>query len=337
MRIEYILTTHADTHGEPLLCTAIVGRIFPNSSNFPHSDDDDAYEQDAQRISLGNILYPKSLSGDEVLPPMLLLEPIDDPDTAKQRYAIYQGIRYSAHFLLPEGDEMGEPVAVVASREALSLWWQLLPLSARHAEGYAHYKHMQTDLLQPTKEALQLVEASREQNALLLHLWMILQQGNALERAKAIRKIGMLEKTFFPPTLLLPSLNDSSEEVRTLASHVLGTELDSIPIERLISIVEGAEIRAKLAAIPLLGRVGGDEAIEALWKARWSKHAWVRAAALRTLAVTVPNDPDVLENVLIALRKDDVPSVREAMRATVQGLGGIATVEAGLIGQLGLH
>jgi|SRR5579884_1234952 len=336
MRINYALTVHQGRGGQELLRAELVGRLFPPSVCGISHDDEDLYEERAERIALGVVLYPQSGANGKILPPLLLIEPVDDPDMAAQRYSMYGGIRYVGQFLLNDG-VLAESVEIKASRAALDLWWRLLPLSELHYGAFKRYKQWKADLLRPTHSAMRQVRASEVLQGSLHVVWEVLRHGSEQDRVAILHRLHHAERNVFPPSILLPCLGDSSAEVRTLALRLLEARVKQLPVKRLIAIAEGAEVQARLAAISLLGKIGGEEAVSALFGARWSRHAWIRSAAFSALVEADSNDSDVLENLLIAYRKDDATVVRQTVSALIDRLGGLAMVEARSIAQLRLH
>lgn len=336
MRLYYSITA-VDPAGQR---ARLLARLTLTSHEIysPHVavDDIDAGDQEdaGEGIDLGTVGYPRAETPGQVLPPFLLIEALDDPLTAEERYGTYGGYRYVGQLLLPDG-ALGETVEACLSREALALWEAWLPQSERHLRAL-HGRE------QDLAELFLLEEAPRPQGealpppvgSLVSSACSALAQGDPPARAAALRRLSQVDGQALPVGSIFPCLNDESDEVRQLALGLLCTARDRLPFERLERIIDQAELPARLAAITLLGKVGGDQAVSALECACNRRHPWVRMAGLRALFVACygsdlhPVDYlDVLTYLRHALRSDDVAAVRDVAAELVDRLGGPAALD----------
>jgi len=161
-----------------------------------------------------------------------------------------------------------------------------------------------------------------------------LAYGDTSDRVVALERLAQVGSHALPIARIFPCLRDGSDKIRQLATALLCRAGDRLPVACLERVLDQAELPARLAAITLLGKVGGDRAISALECACNRKHPAMRMAGLRALFETCyrsdlhPIDYlDVLTYLRSALRSDEVPAVRAVAAELVARLGGPAALD----------
>jgi HEAT repeat protein len=322
--------------------TALVARLSATSHEVysPYMDIDDPDEEDLtgakHTIDLGAVSYPRGANPAQLLPPVLLIEALDEPHTAEDRYGAYGGYRYLGQMLLPGTVCLGEPVDVCLSREALSLWLETLPRSEAHQRALANRARELAALflIDPSDITPARESTSSEQSRLVRSASADLESPDEPTRLAALKRLSQLEAGALPIPSLLPRLADDSDEVRQLAIALLGAAKDRLKIEWLERIADQAELPARLAAVALLGRVGGEQAVALLEGACNRRRPEMRMAGLRALFEACYGSDlhpvgylDVLTYLRSALRSDDVPAVRAVAAELVDRLGGPSALD----------
>ncbi len=320
MRLSYsICRTETALQVKLLGTTAPV--YSPHIEGLIYANEESLMEGEPATILLSTSIYPTP-SG-ELLPPLLLIEPADDPETAEAQYAEYGGYCYIGQFLLPD-DSLGEVAEVTITRKALSLWQDLFQQSTRHTQAYR--KH-QADVA----ALFQLAEPAQIQGALSLSkgdqdcidacCQMLQEAADGGHRLAALEQLKLVEPLRRPLSALLPCLDDPIEAVRDQALQLLKPLASQLPEELLERIVDCGPLQTRLAAIALLAASGGKNAEEVLLVTRWRRHAWIRMAALGGLVELDAHRSEVLAALSTALREDGVPAVRAYAAQLFEKLG----------------
>jgi len=95
-------------------------------------------------------------------------------------------------------------------------------------------------------------------------------------------------------------------------------------VTRLVSeLISGESAAVRARAAEALGRLGerAEPAADSLLLALDDRSDWVRRAALEALAEIAPTRADVVQRVLVAIRRDPSPRVRRAAEAVLDRIG----------------
>lgn len=211
-------------------------------------------------IDFGSIQYP--LAGDPrvILPPFLLLEPCDDPETAESSYDEQGGYRYIGQ-LLHELD-LGERVDVIITRAALALWKELLPQSQRHLVALSAYANYQTELfqLEPQEIPDQMSVIPEEHVRIAEKANTLLDSPDDRERVAGLILLQGVLIDALPIVPLFRSLHSSDPVVQQGALSQLRRVASRLPTSRLSQIAAQASLSERIAAITLLGAAGTEDA-----------------------------------------------------------------------------
>lgn len=319
MRIRYSLSTDGSS-----LQVCLFGVSAPVYS--PYIEEPLFYGEQGE-ASLGTVTYP--LPTGELLPPLVLIEPLDDPTTAERRYGVVGGYRYVGQILLP-GDRLGEQVDVSLTRETLLVWKVWLAHCPAHQRAQAQrqkeiallFRLRRTDI--PRGRQRSVEDAQRRLAATRNRL----RCADPQQRLAALDQIAGEASTVLPVRSLFTCLNDPSQQVRERAVSLLATAPTLLPVGHLREIAYQADLPARLAALHLLGKTRSDDAETTLLATRWRRHPWERVASLEGLVETDQFRGDVVSALCTALRKDEIPSVRMAAAHLLGRLGDPEGVEA---------
>ncbi len=337
MDLQYTLYT--DPQEPECLRADLIGETVPTTSVFAVDErDEQERELRAERVPLGTLLYPEQGAPETRLPPLLLIEARDDPDTAEERYAEYGGLRFVGQLLLADG-WLGEGIQVTVTQEALSLWHQREGTSPLHQRAHQRRARQLAALFQlPSQDdASGTDDLTEQQHDRLRRASLLLQEAERTGKLAALELLDGVPAPALPLSSLFPCLNDPSPVIRQQAEALLSQATDRLPLPRLRAIVQHAALPARLSALALLGKMGGYHALAILLAVvREREHAWERRAALRALATLERTGlhsvdvQDLLEEVLIASTRDPVIAVRQEAMEVLEHLGGLAQVMAEL-------
>lgn len=215
---------------------------------------------DASGIAFQPISYHLDAPG-VCLPPLLLIEPCDDPDSAERDYDLHQGYRYIGQLLLPDG-QRGERVDVVATREALALIEKWLPRSVLHQQALALYRQAQDRLLRLDPQASDTPDLNlpaRDQG-LLWRVSQMVQSTDATTRLAGLGALWDIDASALPLAQVFPCLGDTDTQVRQAALFQLARVVERLSARHLYQVSCEASLPVRIAAMALLGLKGGEEA-----------------------------------------------------------------------------
>ena len=305
-----MLLSYTVTCAGTYLCVTQRGVTAPIYS--PHFDwlvyanEESPVEGKPALIELTTMLYP--MSAQKLLPPLLLLETLDEPREAEALYEQHEGYRYLAQFLFADATR-GESCTVCLTREALSSWRVLEAKSEIHVRGMNRFQQDMTALFHLPGFPLDSNEDG--ESSVVADLARQLQQADEHQRIVALNQAcqrGIKEEQLVP--CVFPCLNDSSALVRERAKQVLLHLTAHIPVDALEHVVDCGPQSARVAATELLGVQGGKRAELILLATRWRRNAAVRKSALVGLASANPSGIDTLSSLKSALDHDEATSVR---------------------------
>jgi len=336
MRLTYSITSDpTDTVGQRLIVQLTAASQVISS---PYEREPELRGNEEDGIDFGVVVYPHDSPPEALLPPLFLLDPLDDPETAEKEYDEYGGYRFFGQILLPS-DGLGEQVFVTLTREAKSIWDQRLPTSPKQQRAIVQRKRdlallYQLSRLDAPDGPVRLTSIER---GLVHGIRSDLRQPTAGLRQAALAKLMPFEAAKLPVRTIFPCLNDEDGNVRQLAVALLGRAGSRLPCQHLSRILYLANLPARLDAIALLGKAGGAFSASTLNLVLLEQtHTWLVLAALQAIrdinwsTLDELDYVDVIGVVYRISRRETTPLIREAAMSVIEALGGYTEVERAL-------
>jgi hypothetical protein len=317
MRISYSLMA-----SEATLFAHIIGETAPVYS--PYVEDQDLeipnYVGSSSTVTLGNLVY-RQLDKPN-LPPVLLLEPLNDPLTAERDCEQGGRYRYIGLFLLPNGG-LGERANVYMTQDARALYLVRQEESEKHQQALARRQTAIAELfrIKETDLPVKTLSAFRTPDADIRAMGAELEQGDVHRQLQALTGLTEVDPLSLPLCSLFPCLNNPSQEVRDRTIALLAPVAPLLPIDQLEKIADQADLPARIAAIRLLGKSRAVRAHTILLSTRWRAHSWERIASLYGLVELNQDREEVIIALKLALKQDPVPEVRAIANQLFAELG----------------
>lgn len=293
----------------------------------------DEGEEDLSSIALGTLRYPCGENPLMVLPPFLLLEPCDDPETAKQGYEEWGGYHYIGQCFL--GEVLGERVDVIITAPALALWQARFPQSASHQQALAGHASDRATLFVLEPEDLPTPTLPEDLAQHVEKAVALLARATPAEQMAGFALLQDLPGEALPLEVLFRCLGDANPAIQQAALSQLLCAPERLPEPRLSLISSQGSLRERIAAITLLGAIGTEEAVLDLQcisvcESYRREHADERIAVIQALAKACHSPlldsidvVDICATVERVAAADPLQKVREVALSLVEDLSSL--------------